>query len=128
MSIVDGTVAPAGGEQRQPGPSGPLRIVSSQRVDATLAEWARPVPPRLWERIAEERRAAHERLVASAQAAAKHAADLTERLRVQRVKDEQTLEAAVKRGRAPAAPGALDLERELEGARERERELIELVH
>jgi hypothetical protein len=126
-NVVSGELAPAGGHQQPTGPSGPLRIVGSGRTDPQLTEWRQPCPERLWERLDPDRRAAHERLVASAAAAQAQVRDLTGRLQAARVADERTLQNAIKRGRAPGAPTATDIERELAGAQERAQELVTLV-
>jgi hypothetical protein len=46
-----------------PAQATPLRLIDSGRLDPSPEVWAKPLPPSLWDRIDEERRRQHERLV-----------------------------------------------------------------
>jgi hypothetical protein len=108
--LLRGTVAPAGGDTETP--PRPFRIRASGRLDPDAAQWTRPLPPLLWQRLEPERRQAHERAVETYAQAAARAHELAGKARQQAVDDEAALREAVAlsstvpKPKAPAAEQA----------------------
>ena len=78
--LLPGNLAPTVAES-SPAPPRPYRIRDSGRLDPDAAAWSRPLPPLLWRRLDDERRAAHERAVETYAEAAAKARELGARAR-----------------------------------------------
>jgi hypothetical protein len=105
MNVIPGLLA-EGTETRQR----PFRIRDSGRLGPDAAQWSRPLPPLLWQRLPDEQRQAHERAVETYAAAAAKARDLSAKARQAAADDEAALRRAVSAGGKPAKPKAPGLE------------------
>jgi hypothetical protein len=107
--LLPGNLAPTTADAEAPPPR-PFRIRDSGRLDPDPAQWARPLPPLLWQRLDAEQRQAHERAVAAYAEAHGKARELAAKARQAALDDEQALRKAVSEGGKPPKPKAPALE------------------
>jgi hypothetical protein len=96
----------------------PLRLQPTGRTDS-VDEWRSPLPPSLWQRADEKRRAEHERLVARFEEARAEVVELVGQVEAQKLADEAALRKALAAGRRPPGEKAVDLAAKLAASRRR---------